>query len=110
MSLSDFDFFKCCNIRDCVCNTVDKQFSKSDVSLAIDNKFRRQNLGQRYFATMYLNVNEFSEYIRRISIGSNYDGLCMKLDFEVLEFFMLGVFLGLVLVYRRMISGDDFSF
>lgn len=24
MSLSDFDFFKCCNIRDCVCNTVDK--------------------------------------------------------------------------------------
>lgn len=107
MSLSDPDLSKCCNIRDCACNTADKQFSKSDVSSATDNKLRRQNSGQRHSATTYLNVNEPPEHIRRTSTGSNYDGPCMKLDFEVSEFFMLGAPLGLVLAYRRMTSGDD---
>lgn len=107
MSLSDPDLSKCCNIRDCACNTAKEQISKSDIiASTTDNRLRRQNSGQRQSAT-YLNVSEPPEHIRRTSTGSNYDGPCLKLDFEVSEIFMLGAPLGLVLAYRRLTSGDD---
>ena len=42
---------------------------------------------------------------RRTSTGSEYERL--KFDFEVVDFFMLGSPLGLVLAYRRLYAGDD---
>ncbi|XP_061189651.1 protein retinal degeneration B-like isoform X2 [Saccostrea echinata] len=107
LSLSDPDLSKCCEIKDCVCNTVmsDKQLSKSD-TLSTDYKLRRQNSAQRQSGT-HLHVNEHPEHVRRTSTGSNFDGTYLKLDFEVSEFFMLGAPLGLVLAYRRMTMGDD---
>lgn len=42
---------------------------------------------------------------RRTSTGSQYE--CLKFDFEVADFFMLGSPLGLVLSYRRMFAGEQ---
>ena len=42
---------------------------------------------------------------RRLSAGSEFERL--KFDFEVVDFFMLGSPLGLVLAYRRLYAGDD---
>ena len=42
---------------------------------------------------------------RRMSTGSEFERL--KFDFEVVDFFMLGSPLGLVLAYRRLYAGND---
>lgn len=89
--------------------TENNSCSKSDI-VSLNYKIKRTHSTRDppndHSHHSYLNVNE-KDPSRRTSQGSNFEGTYLKLDFDISDFFILGSPLGLVLAYRRMISGED---
>ena len=78
---------------------------KDDNSVTQDCVLRHPENRQDSIRLHVTHSVEVDDKLRRSSTGSEYEKL--KFEFDVVDFFMLGSPLGLVLAYRRLYSGDD---